>query len=178
MTEYRVALRYAKSLLALAKDEKVLEKIKDDMLLFQETIKVSGPFRALLRNPEVQGDKKLKVLKALFEKKVHKITLSFFEIIIRKRREKHLDDIAQQFHSLYNQDQGIQETHITTTFSLSNDLKEEFSRVAGEISGKKPELVEHVDEEILGGFVLKVADRQLDSSIRTKLNELRVKLTK
>ena len=117
-------------------------------------------------------------MKALFEKKVHKITISFFEIIIRKRREDYLYPIAEQFHNLYNLDQGIQETHITTTFELDAGLKNEFTKVANEISGKTPELVEHVDEEIVGGFILRVADQQLDSSIRTKLNDLRVKLTK
>ena len=178
MTEHRVALRYAKSLLELAKDEKVVDQIKDDMLLLENTCKVSGPFRAMLKNPEIQGDKKFNVLKALFEDKVQKITMSFFEIIVRKRRESFLFSIAGEFHNLYNNYKGIQETHITTTFPIGDELRSEFEKVAQDISGKKPEVVEHVDEDIIGGFVLKVDDRQLDSSIRTKLNELRIKLTK
>ena len=177
MTEHRASKRYATSLLELAKEQKVLDAIRDDMNLFLEVCEVSSPFRAVLKNPEIQGDKKLNVLEALFAAKVNKITMSFFQIVVRKRREPFLLPIAEEFLHLYNVDQNIQETHITTTFKISDDLRAEFEKVAREISGMRPEINEHVDKDIVGGFILRVDDRQIDSSIRSKLNELKLKLT-
>jgi len=177
MSEHRVSIRYAKSLLELAKDQKLLDEIKDDMNLLQKVCKMSGPFRAMLKNPEIQGDKKFNVLKELFKEKVNDLTISFFEIIVRKRREGYLYSITGEFHNLYNQYKGIQETHITTTFPIGDDLRSDFEKIAREISGKIPEITEYVDKDIIGGFILKVEDKQLDSSLRSKLNELRLKLT-
>ena len=177
MTEHRVSKRYATSLLQLAKEQKVLDAIRDDMKLFIEVCEMSSPFKAVLKNPEIQGDKKFNVLEALFASKVNKMTLSFFKIVVRKRREPFLLPIAEEFLNLYNIDQGIQETHITTTFELGSELRSEFEALAKEISGKKPEIKEHVDEDIVGGFILRVDDRQIDSSIRSMLNELKLKLT-
>jgi len=154
-----------------------MDAIRDDMVLFLDVCEVSGPFRAVLRNPEIQSHKKLKVLNGIFSTKVNKLTLEFFKIVVRKRRESHLITIAKEFNNLYNIDQGIQETHITTTFELGEDLKSEFEKLAHEISAKKPEIKEHIDKDIIGGFILTVDDRQLDSSIRSKLNELKLKLT-
>ena len=84
--------------------------------------------------------------------------------------------IAREFLVQYNAHRGIQRAHITTTFPLSPELRTEFLSIIKRETGKEIELKEKVDPSILGGYILKIGDRQIDDSVSTKLKELRYKL--
>ena len=116
------------------------------------------------------------VLNAIFSGKVSDLTLAFFNIIIRKRREKFMPLMANEFHQQYNEIKGIQESFVTTTFSLTDDLRDEFMKLSQRITGKKTELMEIVDEHLVGGYILKIGDRQIDDSLKSKINELHMSL--
>ncbi len=177
MSEFRIASRYAKSLLELADEQGVLEDVNTDMLMFSDLVKENRDFELLLKSPVVAHDKKLAILNRVFEGKVHKLTNSIFEILTRKHREAYLPAIAVEFHHQYNVRKGIVEATVTTTFALDDELRKEFESVVKKISGMEVELTEKVDEELIGGFVLKVGDRQIDDSISSRLSALRLKFS-
>lgn len=176
MSDIRVASRYAKSLLGLSVEKGLLEDIREDMRLFSKTVKENREFELLLKNPVVKPSKKLTILKQIFEGKVNNLTLQFFEIITRKSRELFLPLIAKEFIRQYNTHKGIQRAEVTTTFPLPADMREEFLTYIRRVTGKEIELTEKVDSSILGGFILKIGDRQIDDSLSSKLQELRYKL--
>ncbi len=178
MSDIRINSRYAKSLLGLAEEKGVLEEVHQDMLLFSKTIGENRDFSNMLKNPIIKHDKKLKILKAIFSGKVHPMTISIFEIISRKNRESFLAGIADEFHSQYNVNKRIEEAKVTTTFPITPELRAQFRQIVERISGKSVELTEVVDEDIIGGFILQIDDRQIDDSINTKLKELRSKFSK
>ena len=177
MSEYRIASRYAKSLLGLANEKGQLEEVNKDMLMFSELIEENRDFELLLKSPIVTHGKKLSILKKVFDGKVNDLTLSIFEILTRKHRERHLPAIAAEFHHQYNSFKGVEEATVTTTFALDDDLKKEFEAVIAKISGKGVELTEKVDEDLIGGFILKIGDRQIDDSITARLSALRLKFS-
>jgi F-type H+-transporting ATPase subunit delta len=129
----------------------------------------------LLKNPIVNSEKKLNVLKALFpEKSSQKMTLTFFEIISRKNREEILIDVAKEFEVQYNIHKSIQVAEVTTTVAINADQRKAFVEAVKEISGLTDvQLVEKINPAIIGGFVLKVNDRQLDDSLSSKLRILK-----
>jgi F-type H+-transporting ATPase subunit delta len=86
MSELTVATRYAKSLIDLAVEQKSLEETKKDMLLFSQTLRANFQLQAVLANPIVAHNKKIKILEAIFGGKVSKVTDSFFKIMINKSR--------------------------------------------------------------------------------------------
>ncbi|WP_226389992.1 ATP synthase F1 subunit delta [Penaeicola halotolerans] len=174
MTSTQVASRYAKSLLGLALERGVLEEVNRDMQFFSSTCKLNPDFVLMLKNPIINHSKKLSILKAIFADKVDQLTFSFFEIITRKNRESDLPAIATEFHHQYNVQSNVQEATITTTFVLTQELREKFRSIVKEISGKEVELLEKVNPDLIGGYILKVGDRQIDESISSHLKALRV----
>ena len=178
MSVIRVASRYAKSLLELAVEREDLEAVHRDITRLQELGKQSTEFKLLLQSPIVNSDKKLSIIKALFPGEISPITSSFFEIVSRKRRENTLLATAKEFHRQYNLYKGIQDAKVVTTFPLGDELRQSFVDIAKEISGKDTiELSEEVDEDLIGGFVLTVGDKQIDESLSSKLNQLKLKFT-
>lgn len=173
MSEIRVASRYAKSLIELAIEKGVLEEVHFDMQLFTNTVESNRELYLLLKNPIVQNDKKQAILKALFGARVNKMTNLFFEIISRKKREGNLPAIAREFHARYNEYKGIVSAEVVTTFELTAQLRKEFIAIIEKISGKSVELHERIDKSLIGGYVLRIEDKQIDESISARLMELK-----
>lgn len=178
MADSRAASRYVKSLLGLAVEKKALEEVHRDMLLFSDAVSKSRPLELLLRNPVIKHDKKLEILKKLFGGKVNNLTMAFFEIITRKNREPILEAVAREFHNAYNEYKGIGKATVITAVPLDAKLRNEFERLVREYSDKKEiELIEKVDPDLIGGFVLNVGDRQVDASIESKIKTLKLQFS-
>ncbi|MGC1243087.1 MAG: ATP synthase F1 subunit delta [Chryseosolibacter sp.] len=178
MADSRAASRYVKSLLSLAVQQNVLEEVHRDMLYFSEVASKSRPLVLLLQNPIIKHHIKLSVLKKIFQGRVHSLTMSFFDIIVRKNREAILVTIAHEFHNAYNEYKGVGKATVTTAVPLDDTLRKEFEKLVKQYSDKKHiELVENVDPDLIGGFVLNVGDRQVDASIQSKLKTLKVKFS-
>ena len=172
MAESRVAYRYAKALIELAQEKNVLEQVHEDMQFFAKTIDENRSLYLLLQSPIVPHARKYNVMKGLFQNRVHPITFSIFDIITKKNREEVLYDVAKAFHQLYNVQKNIHVAHVTTTFPLDEQLRAKFKQMAGETLGRKIELQEKIDPSLIGGFILRVGDRQIDQSIKSKLHRL------
>ncbi len=177
MAETRVASRYAKSLIELAQERGILEQVNEDMVMFLQTAEENPQFASLLKNPIINHAKKLSVLNALFKSRVNDLTYSFFEIITRKNREKLLVDIAREAHLQYNAINHIQNATVTTPFPLTDDLRADFKALVMRKTGMKAELKEKVDPSLIGGYILKIGDRQIDDSVRSRLNSLKLKFS-
>jgi F-type H+-transporting ATPase subunit delta len=178
MSVQRIATRYAKSLLDLSLEKDILESVKDDMVLFNKVCLQNNDFVLLLKNPIVPNSTKGKVMKEIFSGKVQELTEKFLDIVLRKDRESYLPEIGREFIAQYNAHNNVVRADVTTTIELTDDLRSEVSKVVNNISGKKVDLVETVDESIIGGIIIKVGDKQIDASVSSKLNALKRDLTK
>jgi F-type H+-transporting ATPase subunit delta len=175
MSDFKIATRYAKSLIELSKERNVLEQVYQDMLLFLNTCDDNRQLRLLLQNPVVHNYKKLQILKAIFGSHVNVLTSKFFELLVKKTREGILYEIALEFHAQYNLLNGIEVAEVTTPVALSDELRAEFLQMAQKISGaKKVELKEKINTALIGGFILKINDKQIDSSLYSKLRTLKL----
>lgn len=178
MADVRAASRYVKSLLGLAVEQNALEQVHADMLLFSKVCEENRSFELLLRNPIIKHDKKRDILEKVFTGKVSNLTLSIFDIITRKNREPLLPAIAREFHNAYNEYKGIRKAVLTTAAAIDAKQKAEFEKIVKEMSDRKEvELVQRIDKDMIGGFVLEVGDKQIDASIKNKLKALRVKFS-
>lgn len=174
MNESRVASRYAKSLLDLSVEQNVVEDVVKDMQLFYDICEQTPQLARVMKNPIVPHEKKSAILDSLLKGRVNKMSLAFFNIIVRKKRESYLYFIAKEFLKQYRFYKGIETAEVVTTYPLSEDQRTVFSNIVKEISGgKNVQLTEIVDETIIGGFVLRLEDRKIDQSVRAKLSRLR-----
>ncbi|MFC5270723.1 ATP synthase F1 subunit delta [Adhaeribacter terreus] len=175
MSDTRVASRYAKSLLDLAQEKGMLEQVRQDMLLLDKTVKQNRDYQLMLKNPIIKHDKKLAILKAIFNGKVTDMTSLFLEIITKKNREAVLESMPAEFEKQYNLKNNIQTATITTAVPLDSKLRDEFSQIVAKKTGKTIQLEEKVDPSLIGGFVLTIGDTQIDDSIKSSLQRLRNK---
>ena len=176
MSDFRVASRYARSVFDLALELKVIDKIYDDMLVLGQVCADNRKLVILLKNPIVRFDYKLRIIRKIFEKHVDELALKFFDLICRKNRANILPEVSKVFVMFYHEHKGIVIADVSSAIELSSSIKKEFEDIVGKATGKKVELETTVDESLLGGFVLQVGDNQLDSSIKSKLNNLRREL--
>lgn len=173
MSDIRVASRYAKSLIELADEKGVLEEVNADMQLLHNVVSESRDFRLLLENPILKSDKKLAVLNKVFTGKVQPMTLMFFNIVAKKGRESVLVFMAEEFKKQYNLLKGIQVARITSAAALpAGDKQELIARLEAE-TGKTIQLEETIDPTLIGGFLLRIGDQQIDSTVKNKLRRLK-----
>ena len=173
MSEIRIASRYAKSLIELAEEKGILEEVHADMKLFSKVLHENRDFYLMLRNPIIKSDKKLAVINAVFAGKVQPMTTMFFEIVARKNRESVLEFIATEFEKQYNLLKGIQRAQVVSATPLAPALRNELGRRLAEQTGKTIQLEESIDPMLIGGFVLRVGDKQFDSSVKNSLRKLK-----
>lgn len=178
MADLRVASRYVKSLLSLAIEKGAVEAVHNDMTLFSKTVEQSKDFALMLHSPIIKHEVKKTILTKIFESKVNPLTMAIIAILTQKNREPLLPSIAKEFHNAYNEYKGIGKATITTSVAMDAALRAEIEKMVKKISSKdKVELIEKVDADMIGGFILNVGDRQIDTSIKNKLKALKVKFS-
>jgi len=176
MIETKVARRYAKSLLDLSKERDLMEAVFNDMKLLALVCEQNRDLSLLLNSPIIHADKKLSILKKVFAGKMNNLSFSFFDIITRKGRESHLESIAREVVRLYKEYKGIQTAIVTSAVGLDDELRRNVYKIIGDSLNSEIELVEKVDKNLIGGFVLRVGDKQFDASIASELRNLRQQL--
>lgn len=173
MSEIQVASRYAKSLIDLAGEQNAVESIRKDIELFLETCRENPQLQAILKNPIISLDKKANILDGLFVGKVHEMILSFFKIVIRKGRSEILFATAKEFISQYNILKNVVKATVTSASPLSQENIKQIEDVVKQSTKGEVILTSIVDPKLIGGFILKVGDKQFDTSISSKLNKLK-----
>ncbi|MBL1408126.1 ATP synthase F1 subunit delta [Sphingobacterium faecale] len=172
MSVFKVASRYAKSLLDLAQEQGHLEAVKSDMEQIAAVIKSSSELQAVLNNPIIKVDKKQNILSALFKDKVRPEVTSFFDIMIRKGRGELVYATSLEFIREYNELKSIVKAEVLSAAALSPENLAALKATIGQQINAEVILVNKVDPTLIGGFVVKVGDRQVDASLAGKLNKL------
>lgn len=174
MNNPRLAARYAKSLVDLSLEMNQLETVYDDMKYFKQLQKTNPDFTALLRSPIISSDKKEKIITAVISEQVSDITSRFTNLLVRKNRESNLPEIAETFIDQYNKLKGIHKVKLVTAAPVSNELQQAIvNKVKAESGVEHIELETTVDESLVGGFTLQMADTFVDASIIRDLNDIR-----
>lgn len=173
MSEFRVATRYAKSLIDLSEEQNLLEEIKNDMALFVKTLKANALLAAVLRNPIISPLKKVNILADVFSGKVQPITLDFFKVMVNKMRSEVLFETAKEFVEQYNFKKHIVKASIVSAVPLSESNRKEAMEIVKKARGGEIVLEEKVDPDLIGGFVLTIGDKQFDTSISNTLSKLK-----
>lgn len=173
MSEIQVASRYAKSLIDLAEEQNSVEAVRADIESFVRVMRQNSQLQAVLKNPIIGTDKKLGILTQLFGASFNKVILAFFKIVVSKGRSEVLYATAVEFVNEYNRRKGILQAVVTSAVELTEEQKNKIAALVIESTKKQIVLETKVDPSLIGGFVLKVGDRQVDTSIASSLNKLK-----
>jgi F-type H+-transporting ATPase subunit delta len=169
----RLAQRYAKSLIDLVAEMDQLDPVHDDMMLLHAICAQSNEFVLMLKSPIISAYKKNKIIDAVTESKISKITQTFIKLLCSKNRESLLPEIISSFIEQYNKLKGIYKVKLTTAIPLTEEIKNSFIRkLKSGPSIKNIEIETIVNEKLIGGFTLEMEGKLIDASILRDLNDV------
>lgn len=168
-----IAVPYAKALFDFALERDAMESVHQDMQALTSLCKSNRDFLLMLKSPILKTEKKQKILKAIFRDSISEITRGFLKIIITKKRESLLPDMALAFVEFYKDYKGILTTYVKTAVPLTEEIRKKILEVMNTQATGNIDLVEEVKDELIGGFVLQWKDMQYDASILNQVNKMR-----
>jgi len=175
MSVQKVATRYAKSLMDLAEEQSIIEEVCNDMKLLDKTVSSNKELRLALKSPIVNQESKSNILSGIFGKHFNQLSLKFFDLVLKKKREAMVPEIASAFIDLYRKKMRIISAVVTTAVPISDGglVDQLKSIVKAKTDCSSVEIEQRVNPAVMGGFVLEFEQQVYDSSVASKLENLR-----
>jgi F-type H+-transporting ATPase subunit delta len=168
-----LAGRYANAVFELAQDHKAVDAVSTDLASLRRAIETSPDLARLVRSPVFSAEDHAKALKAILEKMgAHPLTVKFVLLLAQKRRLFVVNQIITAYERLVAKSRGETEAEVTSARHLNDSEIAELKSVLKSKLGKEPRLHSRIDPTLLGGLIIKVGSRMIDSSLRTKLEGL------
>lgn len=169
-----VAGRYATALFELARDEKSVDAVKADLDRFDAMLAESPDLARLVRSPVFAADTQAKALAAVLEKaQIGGVAANFLKVLVANRRLFAVQDVIKGFRVLVARFKGEATADVTVAESLSDKNLEALKSALKSVTGKDVDLNVKIDPAIIGGLIVKLGSRMVDSSLRTKLNSIK-----
>ena len=164
---------YGQALYELARDEGLAERIHGELKVLKASFSQEPGFIQLLATPSVPKQERCQILDSSLRSQVHPYVLNFLKILTEKGYIRHFSDCCDAFKRQYNLDNGILEVTAVTAAELSGELRRKLSTKLSAISGKTIDLTCRVDPGTLGGVRLDWDGKQLDGTVRRRLDDIR-----
>ena len=169
-----VSGRYATALFELARDEKSIDQVRADLDRFNAMLTESADLMRLVRSPVFSSDAQSKALSAVLDQAgVTGISANFLKVLTANRRLFAVADVIRAFNALVARYKGEASADVTVAEALSDKNLDALKTALKAVTGKDVTLNVKVDPSIIGGLVLKLGSRMVDSSLRTKLNSIK-----
>jgi F-type H+-transporting ATPase subunit delta len=169
-----VSGRYATALFELARDEKVVDAVKNDLDAFDTMLAGSTDLKRLVRSPVFSAEAQSKALTAVLESAgIAGISANFLKLLTANRRLFAVTDVIRAFRALVANFKGEATAEVTVAEPLSDKNLDSLKAALKSVTGKDVALNVKVDRSIIGGLVVKLGSRMVDSSLRTKLNSIK-----
>lgn len=174
MAGFRAAKRYAKGLLDFSLETGNSEVIHREMKELKSAVQSNRELAQFLNSPVLDSKRKNLIAKEIF-KDFSPTTQHFIQLVINQRREGNLKEIAQQYTALFNKLNKVHIAEVTSAVQLDDAMVQEIVQEAKTQMGADYtyEIDNKINPDLIGGFILRVGDKQVDSSIRSKLNRLK-----
>lgn len=170
-------MRYATAAFDLAAEERALDKLADDFASLKDLLSRSAELVQLVRSPVISREQQSTAIDAVLIKAgAAELTRKLVLLLAKKRRLFILSSVIASFEQLIARHRGEIAADVTSARALSAPEAVELKRMLKDRLGREPRLTTHVDPSLLGGIVLKLGSRMIDSSLRTKLEALRVRM--
>lgn len=172
-----VAERYASSLFELAREEKSIAKVESDLNSFQSMLDSSPDLRRLINSPVFSAEEQEKAIGAIVAKAgIKGLAGNFLRVAAANRRLFAVPGMIEAFRRIAAEARGETSAEVTSAHTLSAAQQTELKAALKSVAGKDVSLAVTVDPSLLGGMVVKMGSRQIDTSLKTKLNSLKLAL--
>lgn len=168
-----VSKTYGEALFETAMENQRGEEFLEEIQKILQVLEENPQFDKLMNHPGISKQEKVCVIEKVFQGRVSDELTGFLKVVVDKERYKELPSIFQYFIDRVKEVSGVGVAHITTAVELSDEQKAAtLARLLEITSYQRIESDFQVDASLIGGMVIRIGDRVVDSSIRTKLNDL------
>ncbi len=154
----------------------MLDVVKKEVDLLLQLMRSQPRLKELLASPVVKTKEKSVFIDKIFKDRFSELTVDFLHLLLKNNRELFLMEMCLNFRVLYSKMTGIKSAELVTAMELDKAQTEKFIELIQVHFGGKAEILTKVDELLLGGFILRVEDQQLDASVSTQLKKMRREL--
>jgi len=169
-----MAGRYATALFELAKESNAIDDVKADLMRFDALVADNADLRRLVRSPVFSADEQLRALGAVLERvALGALAVKFLKLVTANRRLFAARDMIRGYRELVARHKGEATAEVTVAEQLSDKHLEALRSALKSVSGKDVDLDVKVDPSIIGGLVVQLGSRMVDTSLRTKLNAIK-----
>ena len=173
MLSSKVAKRYAQGLLNFTQEVGSTEAVFAEMKDLVKTVEGSKELRSFFNSPIIDAKKKVSIATEIF-KSFSPVSQNLIALVIKQGREGQLQNIAQAFVNKVEDLNGVQRISLTTAQELSQANIDSILKSASLVNqANKYDVKTIINPDILGGYILRVGDQQVDTSVRSKLNNLK-----
>ena len=172
MAGTRAAIRYSKAILDLANSKGVAEVVSNDMKTIAATINGNLELTTFIQNPTIKVEVKEKALLEVFAGS-NAVTKGLFHLLFENKRFEILGAIAVEYGKLSDLANGKELAQVTTAFPMDAALEAQVLAKIATLSDKKITLENIVDPAIIGGFILRIGDKQYNASVYNRLQVLK-----
>ena len=176
MASTRAAIRYAKAILEIAQSKGVAEAVSDDMNSIASTISGNVELSTFIQNPTLRVEVKENALLEIFAN-TNSVTKSLFHLLFENKRFEILEAVAVEYSKLFDIMNGVEVAQVTTAIAMDAALEAKVLAKIATLSDKKITIENHVDSSIIGGFILRIGDKQYNASIANRLQVLKRELS-
>ncbi|KAB2955410.1 MAG: F0F1 ATP synthase subunit delta [Rhizobiaceae bacterium] len=172
-----VAERYAGSLFDLAAQSNAVAAVEGDLTRFETLLDRSEDLQRLVKSPVFSADDQFKAIAAIADKAgIAGLTGNFLRVVARNRRLFAIPGMIKAFRRIAAEQRGEVSAEVTSAHALSPAQMTELKAALKGVAGKDVSLSVTVDPSLLGGLVVRIGSRQIDTSLKTKLNSLKLAL--
>jgi len=168
-----IAERYATAVFELAVENKILDGLEHDITVLEEVLAESADLRALIHSPIYSRTQKMAAIKAVAAKLDLSETMrNTLELMATKRRLFVLPQLLKQLRALIAEEKGEVTAEVVVAKALSKAQQEKLAKALKKSVGKDVKIQASVDDSLIGGMIVKVGSKMIDTSIRSKLQNL------
>ena len=172
-----MAERYAGSLYALAAEANTVSAVEADLGRFERLVDGSEDLKRLIGSPVFSADEQLKAISVIADRTgITGLVGNFLSVVARNRRLFAIPGMIRAFRKIAADQRGEVAAEVTSAHALTNEQQNELRTALKQVAGKDVRVALTVDPAILGGLIVKMGSRQIDTSLKTKLNSLKLAL--
>jgi len=168
-----IADRYALAFMDLAQRQDMFDKFDSDLALVKETVGVNKDLKDFLEHPLIQASDKKDVIDKIFREHVSVYTLNLIKLLIDKNRLHILALLADHYKALLNKKRNISTAQIITAIEIDEETKNRVKEKLQKVFSMTIEVETQIDKEIIAGMIVKVGDKIIDGSIKTKFENMK-----
>ena len=170
-----VSDRYASALYELAAEKQLVDNVLNDLSNLKNILKDNKELSLVVKSPLISSSDKQSIFETLLKKiKATELTNTFIKVIEKNKRFSNLASIITQFININSQKRGDVIADITSADEINDDQKNNITNQLKSSLGDKLSLSYDVDKNIMGGLIVKVGSKMIDTSLANKINKLKI----